>query len=304
MTPSVSEQSFPVSDECVILIETISGDLDISGWDNAQVRVQASNGKATVHQEGSKLDIKPASTGSSDLELRVPCRCDLTLRAISGDIELRDVGGQIDLQTKSGDIAGENVRGELRVHTVSGDIELSGSCLSSLTVGTVSGDSLIESPLDVEGEYHVRSVSGNVHLRIPEDQSCTVRGKSLSGGFKCDLPHELDHQGRGKRGKWEARINGGGPELRVDTISGDVRVSVAATEPEETQPFADERATKPLVYKESKDEPFGLDEETAASQESKESPSSAAQRMEILKAIEEGEMSVDEGLAKLRPTSH
>jgi hypothetical protein len=295
MTKSESEQTFAVGNECVVVIEATSGDVHVSGWDRAEVRVNSGDEQASVRQEGATFQIRPIPIGSGDVSVQVPHQCDLTLRLVSGDCTLEGTIGQVFIQTMSGDVKARNLQGDVNVRTVSGDISLLGSHLAHVEIGTVSGDSTIESPLDAGGAYHVHSVSGDVRLLIPENQPCTVKHHSLSGEFKCKLPFESRRQGWGKL---EAVINGGGVAYTVDTTSGDVTVAAAGALPEEAQPRA-EHATKPLGEPPSEDaEPFAVTEPVAAQGE--DAPSTTQRRMEVLKAIEEGKLSVTEGLAKLR----
>lgn len=298
MNQSPFERTYDVEEECTVVIKTTSGDVEVSGWDEPQVKVRSSDG-AAVRQDGSRLIIKPRMPGATDLSVCVPRECDLVLRLKSGAARLEGVAGDISLRTVSGDVTGEGLGGDVRVRTVSGGVLLRDSRLTDLTIRTVSGDSVIESQLDEGGSYRMYSVSGNLRLMIPEDQGCTIHSRSLSGEFECSLPHEVR---RASGGALEAPVNGGGVEFRVRTTSGNVAVEPAGglsepgSEPIPRQPVA----TVPLEWQEpeTEREPFGLDEATG--DQEGEGSSLAAQRMEILRAIEEGRMSVGEGLTKLR----
>jgi len=276
------EQAFDVGEECRIQVEAISGDLEVSGCDGQQVRVRSSEDQATVVQDGPTLRIRPAP--GCDLALRVPHLCDLTLHLSSGDVRLTGITGTTNIQTMSGDLRAESLHGDLQVRTVSGDISLR---------GTVSGDCLIESGRDQEGTYRASSVSGDLRLLFPEDQRCTVRVHSLSGRLRCQLPHSVLRHGWRDR---ETLINDGGVEFRVRTISGNILVKAAEhiVQSEEGSEAQESRAAQATA--EPGRQPFDLDhaEETAG-------PASAtAKRMEILRAVEEGEMGVDEALVKLQ----
>jgi hypothetical protein len=315
MKESRCEQTYEVGEECVIVIETTSGDVRVQGWDKAQVAVEPTDEPAAITQSGQTLNIRSVPGGAEDLAVRVPQGCDLVLHLVSGDVRLDDVVGDISVQTMSGDIEARSIQGEARVRTVSGDIALLGSQLSGLSVETVSGDGTIETSIAEGGHYSLHSISGDLRLLIPEDQPCAVHGTSLSGEFSCRLPHEIKHQGWGKV---EVLINGGGPEIHIRTTSGDVEVRAAgrlpepaaereAKEPSSPEHEAEEpsesgRATKPLEAQgpEPKTEPFHVEEAKAPTVEAEATQSATARRMEVLKAIEEGRMSVSEGLAKLR----
>jgi len=322
-------QSFFVGQECVVIVETSSGDAAVSGWSESRVEVESPASEATVWQEGTMLRIAPRHGGASDIRVRVPHHSSVVLRLVSGDADVRDIAGQVNVQTTSGDVEIKHVRGALKVHSISGDLEVRQSALSNLSIDTVSGDLKIETALDPHGEYDVRGVSGDLELRLPGDQGCTIQSSTLSGDFESELPHEIVQKGWGNL---EVRINGGGPVFHVRSASGDISVTasketgpqdwaaeekpVAAArpvaqmgtvfeEPGGSQPTAPVRETKPLPPLAAA-EPFSIEEKEPSQASTEGIPlaqpeaSPATRRMHILKEIEEGRISVSEGLARLR----
>lgn len=303
---SAETQTYDVKGRCTIVVEATSGNVQIKGWDKPQIVAETSHDSAQVREEGSTFRIRAGLAGSEDIELRVPHQCDLTLYLVSGDAKLKGITGKIDVQSMSGDIKAEKISGMVKAHSISGDIVLRESALHNLAVDTVSGDCVIESALDVEGSYRGSSVSGDIRLLIPENQRCTAHMQSLSGEFKCSLPHQVEQQGWGKL---TAQINGGGVDIFVRSASGSLAIKAAekvgesfeepgrSQQEEVAEPFTGERSTKPLedTPPAPASEPFGLEgDETSAPQDK------AQRRMEILKAIEEGRLSVGDGLARLR----
>jgi len=291
----VTDTSYEIGEDSLLLVETTSGDLQVTGDDGERVELQSPADEARVEREGSTLHIKARSGGHHDLALRVPSRCMLVLRSASGDIMLTHIAGQANVQSMSGQVTAREVTGELRTRTMSGDIVVLGSQLQDLGIETVSGDCVIESPLVEGGVYEARTVSGDLVLRLPQGQRCTVEFASLSGDFVCKLPHEIDHRGWGKL---EARVQGGGPAVNMRSTSGDLRIEGSGQEdrPTEMASPRNSGATRPLTQEAA--QPFGLDEQPVAMmQDTRPMPE---RRMEILKAIEAGRMTVSEGLAKLR----
>jgi len=312
MKTSKGEQSYEIGEESAIVIEATSGDVRVQGWDKSQVAVESEEEPAAVIQGERELTIRSMPNGAGDLTVCVPQGHDLVLRLVSGDAYLNDVVGDIAIQSTSGDIRACSIQGEVRVRTISGDIALHSSQLSGLVLETVSGDGTVETPIAEGGHYDLRSVSGDLQLLIPEDQPCTVYSTSLSGELCCGLPHEAKQRGWDKQ---EILINGGGPEIHIHTVSGDIGVRAAGHLPEPAteheageppgsalpkEPGESKRATQPLEGYEaaSEAEPFQVKEGTPSTEA--EEAQTAARRMEILKAIEEGRMSVSEGLARLR----
>jgi hypothetical protein len=295
-----TEQTFTVSGgECNVHVETTVDDVAVFGWDRDTVGVDAEADDVRVEQLGASFTVRPVHDGGGDFSVYVPHRCHVTLHQVSGDAEVHDVNGPVEVQSMSGDVKLTGLRGSLLAKAVSGDIKVRSSALREVQIEAVSGDTLIESALDDEGRYQARSISGDLTLRLPEDQRCTVLLRSLSGDVKTKLPHESKRQGWGKV---VATINGGGVEFDVSSTSGDVKVEAAGELPEGERAHheATERGTRPL-RDETRPErgtvppepPFGVAEEPTG-------PTRAEQRMAVLKAIEDGGLSVEQGMAKLR----
>jgi DUF4097 and DUF4098 domain-containing protein YvlB len=91
---------------------------------------------------------------------------------------------------------------------------------------TVSGDLTLDTPLQPASHNVARTVSGNLHLRVPAGTGATVQMKSVSGTVRSDLPAEIIRSGRRH---WQGRINGGGAEVELTTVSGDLTVEHSNT---------------------------------------------------------------------------
>ncbi|MBN1401518.1 MAG: DUF4097 family beta strand repeat protein [Anaerolineae bacterium] len=299
---NTSTERYEVTSDAQIIVETTSGDVQLHGHDASHVEVRASR-EAQVEQDAGTLRIRSKPGGSSDLRIAVPHRCKLSVHLASGDVQLRDVGGEIAIRSMSGDVDAWNASGVLHIRTVSGDTTLRAAHLTELSIETVSGDSSVETSLVDGGQYQVRSVSGDLRLGLDEGQACTVAMTSLSGDLACDVAHQVASKERGSK---RIVIGDGGPLVQVHTTSGDVRIVPKSGQPteEEGSPFESEwteAEPEPVRAEEAGSapdaEPFGLDDNAEAEAEE---GSSAERRMAILKAIEEGKMPVSEGLAKLR----
>lgn len=178
--------------------------------------------------EGSRLDTR---TRSADIETRG--RLDsVDAKSASGDIELDHVEHEARAQTASGDVKIERA-GTVTVNSASGDASI-GYCLGNMKVNLVSGD-LTVGAADGQVEAHTvsgdqrletvgpapvasNSVSGDVLVRVRRGATVWLDVRSLSGDTHSEL--EL----------------GDGPpadtthvmELRITTVSGDVRIERAA----------------------------------------------------------------------------
>ena len=111
-----------------------------------------------------------------------------------------------------------------------------------------------------------KGVSGSLTMVVPADTGCVAHHKSVSGRLKTSLPITQDKR-YGSRGWLE--IQGGGPEVTYKSVSGSFRVVTAEGEQ--------------IIEQHKVVEPAGP----------------AIDKVEILKKIENGELSVDEALKEL-----
>jgi DUF4097 and DUF4098 domain-containing protein YvlB len=177
-------------------------------WDN-RLKVRA------VVPHGTDLKVKTASA-----DVRVDGRLGaLALNAVSGDIRVRgEVSGDVTLKTVSGDAQLDAVGGDLTIQSVSGDLR-AGAVEGSAEAKTVSGDIRLDAVR--EGDMRFTSVSGDIEIGIAAGSLLDVDAGSTSGDLSSEVPLASDPV------VGEASD---GPKVvvRGRTISGDVRVFRAA----------------------------------------------------------------------------
>jgi len=176
-----------------VALETQSADLEARGRLGA-VAVHSASGDGSL-DDATSLSY---STASGDLTAGAVAES-LAFKSASGDVDVRSVGGTAAVNTVSGDVRIGATFGPAAVRTVSGDIELEAAG-AGVTVGSVSGD------------VEVAAVPGLVLWIDAQSVSGTMTSELDVG----DEPSEAD----------ETPV-----ELRIRTVSGDVRVarSAAAT---------------------------------------------------------------------------
>ncbi len=141
---------------------------------------------------------------------------ELSFTTASGDLVAGAVSGALTAKSASGDVAVRSVRGPAAVNTVSGDVRL-GETAGLAGVNTVSGDVELDA---VAGGARVSCVSGDVHVATRPGLALWIDVQSVSGSVSSDLDVG-DAPGGG-----DAQV-----ELRVRTVSGDVRITRAAAVP-------------------------------------------------------------------------
>lgn len=150
-----------------------------------------------------------------DFVVRVPAGVELVAGTVSGDVEARGLRGAVVASSVSGDVD-VATSGPAQATSVSGDV--------TATLGRTSGDDL-----------RFTSVSGNVTLRLPAGIDADFRARTLSGRIESDFPITLSSRERRRNRGVDVRIGEqasgtlgrGGPEISVETVSGNVRVERA-----------------------------------------------------------------------------
>ncbi|MDQ3690843.1 MAG: DUF4097 family beta strand repeat-containing protein [Chloroflexota bacterium] len=240
---------------------------------------------------GSLARLVGIGSGKADVSVEVdaPRSCDLYYNGVSSDLTTGGFQARQQYRTVSGDLVLDNIGGELRVNGVSGDISLRASApLTALEISTVSGDisaiapriehlraTTVSGDVEVEGtlaagpEHRIETVSGDLSLGVADHLSVEVRGLST------DVDIRLPHRSEGSRDRRRYIIGDGTVQLLFSSMSGDIEVRPprrSASLPPPTPP------PPPVPRPPTAD---------------------ATEEMAILRALERGEIGVDEATRRL-----
>lgn len=172
---------------------------------------------AGIDAGGLTVETLRVTTTSGDMNIDCAAE-DIELNGVSGSIQLnqRDNSDEIRIDTTSGDIHANLSHAEtVDIASVSGRITVKGASADALSVKTTSGD--VSFALEtVPSECRLRSVSGEIALRLPEESEFTARVHSTSGDFESDFALEKD-----------GRIytcGNGSADMEISTTSGDISI--------------------------------------------------------------------------------
>jgi hypothetical protein len=284
-----------------------SGEVTVRGVEGDRVRVHADDEKAfrdrfsIVADEGSlnihqteKLGFGIFGRGESvDVTVEVPHGATVSIETQSGDISASDLSGVKTFRTASGEVVLKRLAGAVEVETVSGDLEIEGQApidlkgrtvsgdvdiqvpvLRRLDLGTTSGDMGIDADLRGEGPFALRTISGDVHFVVRS--GVKVEAETITG----DLSSDVDSRRESGLGRKVMVVGKPGATLSFRSVSGDFR----AAKPRTAAPVLKEAPmTEPMADQETRAaEPAGLADAADAD----------AKRLEILRKLERGEISV------------
>lgn len=234
-----------------LIVDNVFGAIDVQGTDRTDVEMVA---RRTIRAKSAeridrakaevKLDMKSGGNGIDiyvdgpfrcqtqdcqglrwlewgyevqyDFILKVPRRTGLTLKTVNrGEITVRSVEGDFDVRNVNGKIAMESVSGAGRAHTVNGGIRIgfTRNPDAACSFKTVNGD--------VEAFFR-DGLAADFRLQ-------TMHGEAYSDFASTKLPAEpVTRETAGGKtifkrgGATGARIGKGGPEIRCETLNGDI----------------------------------------------------------------------------------
>lgn len=282
-------RSFDIGPNGSFTLSNISGDIVLRGGASDEVQVKAvkevhrASSDAEARRELDRVEIDVTHTGnrlriktlyeeredrnheasvSVEFEVIVPSGTEVSVKSVSGDINVSNVQGELKAETVSGEVdiqqaeklvSAKSVSGSLEVaaasgtenmeissvsgdvdvdgleaarvtfESVSGDIEITDAKCGRASLKTVSGDVQYIGPLETSGRYEFKSHSGDVKVVISGDTGFEIDAKSFSGEIESEFPIEV-HSIRGERRKLSGVYGDGSAYIEATTFSGDVSI--------------------------------------------------------------------------------
>lgn len=150
---------------------------------------------------------------------------DLDLDTHKGTVKLADLTGEIRLDTHKGRVEASGLSGDIRLNTHRGRMRLAG-LRGRVRVETHRGEISIDA-LEIDGSSRLETHRGHIVLSLPESQGFDVRGEiGRRADFDSDFDITLRTFGRRDRNRdrIEGTVNGGGPEIYINTYRGEIRL--------------------------------------------------------------------------------
>ena len=254
---------------------------------------------------------------SPEIAVEVPHGATVSVETASADLQVSDLSGVKGFRTASGDVTMTRLAGALDVETVSGDIELEGQAplelvgksisgdvrvrvprLRRLELGTTSGDLLLDAELTGDGPFALRSISGDV--TIVGRAGFRVEAETITGDLLSDLPSKRESA----LGRKVLIVGRPGPTLAFRSVSGDLHVvkprdaapPLAPFPPEAPEPL---RAPSPPTLPAPPTPPSPPNGGTRPTTPAESDNDTDQSRLEILRALERGEITVAEATQRL-----
>lgn len=167
--------------------------------------------------ETLKMDTVSSDASISDLKLN-----EINFKTVSGDFKGESLfASELKLGLTSGDINLKDYTGNIDVNTISGDVVLEdGSQNNNIGVVTVSGDIYVEQ--EDSSSMNIRTTSGDIGISFSEDVQFYLKAKTVSGDIENRFPIKITSS---SRRDLEGIVGSDEKEINVSTISGDINIS-------------------------------------------------------------------------------
>jgi DUF4097 and DUF4098 domain-containing protein YvlB len=222
--------------------ETGGGGIDV-GNVNSDVTLQTGGGSIKIQSVRGRVSAESGGgsvtliSGQQDAELQTGGgsiqvdRCAGKIKASTGggSIDLGDIGGEAEVETGGGSIRVNSAKGFVRADTGGGSIELNG--VPSARAETGSGG-ITAKFIPANGERkdsYLETSAGDIIVYLAPNVNLNVRAAiEVANGhdIRSDFPEiKITTEGGDygpKTVSAEGSLNGGGPVLKVSTVTGDI----------------------------------------------------------------------------------
>ncbi|WP_373550550.1 DUF4097 family beta strand repeat-containing protein [Haliscomenobacter sp.] len=166
-----------------------------------------------IKEAGGVMTVKKASYAESKYKIKVPNNADVKVEVMDwhkSDLDIKDISGELEIVGKSSDIKLTNVTGPIVSNTVNGNTEV------------------IFTKVNQSKPCHISTINGYVDVTMPADTKAKLAMSTIHGEIYSDLDIKFasDEKSKGlnplRRNISGANINGGGVELTIKSINGDL----------------------------------------------------------------------------------
>ena len=300
------ERTFKTGPRVNLNIINIRGSIAVKSWDREEVRVAArvngdgsrdlieididgDDGYAVAKVEAVKnagawmREIFRSKPPSVDLDIRCPATTQVNVRSAactvsvenltgsvditqaSGRVRITSLEGSLTLKSASGGLVATHLNGPVNLKSVSGHLIITDSLVTSLAIQTVSGGVEVDRLATGDNPIVINSVSGGAKLVLDPSSGYTAAIRTVTGSVNTDIRAEVAEK---TRTTWKADLNGGGREIRINSISGNIDLQGFDPQPE-----------------------------SAASMD--EAPADGDERTAVLESLDAGNIDVSEALGRL-----
>lgn len=216
------DETWPLAADGSITVANISGKVQVTGWDQAQVKLEGSLGAGStlaVSGDAKKLSLQVKTTKSGWFGSNAPSHDSALILHVPKNAVL-------DLSVVSADAAVDGMDGKsLKVGSVSGDLTLS-SAAPQIDIDSVSGNVTLATPAGSNGRAHVQTVSGDIQAK---NLGGRIKLETVSGNMDCACGAVSELESGSVSGDADvAVVPANDARLHLSTMSGTIKLALPA----------------------------------------------------------------------------
>ncbi len=180
-------------------------------------KVTASGGDISVKNIKGNLDL---NTSGGDITLD-NLSGDIAAKTSGGDIKINNTTGKLDVTTSGGDITCKKFDGELNAFTSGGDIMID-SANGFVDTYTTGGNIIISWGKNYKG-MKAKTTGGDITIFLPSLTKASLEAETTGGDIDCEFQNSKAYKVTHK--KMIADFNGGGHKLIAKTTGGNIIIN-------------------------------------------------------------------------------
>ncbi len=172
-----------------------------------RIEIREESGETGITIETKVARANGLMNGGTEVQytVKVPASAEVKFTTVNGGIELLGLTGRVNAETTNGGIRAREVAGPIDASTTNGGVDV------ELTQVSQPGVKL-------------ECTNGGIKLRLPSDAKATISASITNGGIGISEIPGLDTTESSRR-RLEARLNGGGPNIRLSGTNGGIQIS-------------------------------------------------------------------------------
>jgi hypothetical protein len=136
--------------------------------------------------------------------IKVPAGATVRFTTVNGGIALAGLTGRIFAETTNGGVTARGVEGSIEASTTNGGVDVELSRVD-------------------EAGVRLECTNGGIKLRLPSDAKANITASVTNGGISAEgLSLQTTES---SRRRLEGRLNGGGPNIRIQGTNGGIRIA-------------------------------------------------------------------------------
>lgn len=217
-------RTVPLTANGTISLESINGDVEITGWNRNEVQIDAVK-SATTQEKLNELNIDVNATsdsvsietkfahhmfanndpGSVHYTLRVPQNARIDkVNLVNGGLRVQKLGGEIHADLVNGMLQASDLTGTADLTTVNGELDADYSSLGNVR------------------QVKLSTVNGKLNLTLPPSANAEVSANSVNGSISTDFPLEVKGHMVGK--SLSGTLGSGGTNIELSTVNGSIHL--------------------------------------------------------------------------------